>query len=119
MSFFSQLNLSGRYLEIIKRFPVVIFFAIATTFALLVLIDDTTKGDIIRWPICGFIGFLAMLNWSLAKEAYTLSQGIYRIGVVVIIAALGVYYFMIPTNFDEKISCFWYFTIGLSLILHF
>ena len=119
MSFFSQLNLSGRYLEIIKRFPVVILFAIVTTFALLVLIDDTTKGDIIRWPICGFIGFLAMLNWSLAKEAYTLSQGIYRIGVVVIIAALGVYYFMIPTNFDEKISCFWYFTIGFSFILHF
>jgi Domain of unknown function (DUF4153) len=119
MSFFSQLNLSGRYIEIIKRFPVVIFFAVATTFTLLVLIDDTTKGDIIRWPICGFIGFLAMLNWSLAKEAYKLSRLIYWIGVGVIIAALGVYYFMIPTDFDVTVSCFWYFTVGLSLILHF
>ncbi len=119
MSFFNQLNLSGRFIEIIKRFPVVIFFAVITTFTLIWLIDTNTNGDIIRWPICGFIGFLAMLNWSLIKEAYKLSRSIYWIGVGVIITALGVYYFMIPSNFDEKISCFWYFTIGLSMILHF
>ncbi len=119
MSFFNQLNLSGRFLEIIKRFPVVIFFAVVTTFTLIWLIDHNTHGDIIRWPMCGFIGFLAMFNWSLIKEAYKLTQSIYWIGLAVIIASLGVYYFMIPTNFDEKISCFWYFTIGLSLILHF
>jgi Domain of unknown function (DUF4153) len=119
MSFFNQLNLSGRFLEIIKRFPVVIFFAVVTTFTLIWLIDNNTQGDIIRWPMCGFIGFLAMFNWSLMKEAYKLTQRIYWIGVGVIMAALGVYYFMIPPNFDEKSSCFWYFTIGLSLILHF
>ncbi len=118
MSIFSRLKLQDRLLEILKRFPVVIFFAIFTTTTLILMIDGN-HGDIFRWPVSAFIGFLAMLNWSVYREAYRLSTQVFYFGVAVIIALLGLYFYMMPTDFAEQISCFWYFTVGLSLLLHF
>ena len=118
MSFFSKLDLEGRFLEIVRRFPIVILFALVTTVTLIVLLDNN-YGDLFKWPVSAFIGFLAMLNWSLFREAYLLSVTKYWIGVLVILALLGIYYLQMPSDFSETKSCFWFFTIGLSMILHF
>lgn len=117
MSFITSLNVHGRFIEIIKRFPVVIFFAVVTTFSLIWIIDNNV-GDSFKWPVCGFIGFMAMLDWTIGKEAYRLSVRLYWIGVLMIMILLGFYYYMIPSDFEEKPTCFWFFTIGLSICLH-
>ncbi|MBC7884357.1 MAG: DUF4153 domain-containing protein [Saprospiraceae bacterium] len=118
MSLLSSLNFRGRFVEIIRRFPVVIAFALITTVTLVLLVDNSS-GDIFRWPIAGFIGFLAMLNVSLLKESYAFSDKTYWILTVITIGLVGLFYMMIPLDFDSKWSCFWFLTLGLSLVLHF
>jgi hypothetical protein len=118
MTWLQKINIHERVIEISRRFPVVLVFAIATTLTLILTIDDDT-GRIFRWPLAGFIGFLAALGWSLFCEAYGVSKKLFWTGTGVLVILLGIYYSLIPTNIVNEFSCFWVFTIGLSAILHF
>jgi len=117
MSLFSVFNMSDRFAEVIKRFPVVIIFAVLTTISLLFM--DTYEDNFLRWSLIGYIGFLVMLDWAIFKEVYQLSSHKYWVGVGILSILLFVYYYFIPASFQEEISCFWYFTIGLNVVLHF
>lgn len=100
-----------------KRFPVVITFAVLTTLALIFLIDDT-ENDLLRWPIAGYIGFLLVLNWSVFAESFAITTKKYWIGLAILMIILAIYGYFIPSSLTAHTSCFWYFTLGLSLILH-
>lgn len=117
MSFFNNFKIGDRFLEVLKRFPIALFFAIATSFALVVFIDDH-EHDILRWPIAGYIGFLAVFNWNIYAESYSLSKRAFWIGMVILMLLLVIYGYFIPSELTIKSSCFWYFTIGWSIILH-
>ncbi len=118
MSFLSKFNFTGRFAEVIRRFPVVMVFISVTTITLFMVID-TKNTNLFRLPLAGFIGFLAMLNWTIFSEVYQLSRPKYWTGVAVLTALLGIYYLQIPRESPDQYSCFWYFTAGLSAILHF
>jgi hypothetical protein len=118
MSFISRINFSGRIAEVVRRFPVAMLFALITTLTLIWVVDKKSA-DLFRWPLAGYIGFLAMFNWTIFKETFGLSQIKYWAGVVVICVLLGIYYTSIPANSQTEFSCFWFFTAGLSSVLHF
>ena len=118
MAFFSIENIQGRFFEIIKRFPLVILFALITTVTLIITIDDD-QGNIFRWPVAAFIGFLAVLNLTIAAESYKLSPKSFYILFGIILCLLGLYFSVMPLDFIQDAWCFWFFTLGLSLILHF
>jgi hypothetical protein len=117
MSFLTSFKLSDRLKEVLFRFPLVIFFALSTTAGLLFFIEDST-GDIFRWPVSAFIGFLAILNWSVFNETYKLSKTKYWFGIAIIVLLLWVYISRCPSDLSSDDSCFWFVTVGLSFILH-
>ena len=117
MFLIQSLNLQGRFLEIIRRFPSVLAFAILTTFTLILTIDDDS-GKLFRWPVAAFIGFLLFLAWTLYCESYPGTRKYFWPGVIVILIFLGFYYYFMPDSLIQKTSCFWYFSLGLSIILH-
>ena len=117
MSFLTSFKLSDRLKEVLFRFPLVILFALSTTAGLLFFIEDST-GDIFRWPVSAFIGFLAILNWSVFNETYKLSKTKYWFGVAIIVLLLWVYISRCPSDLSSDDSCFWFVTVGLSFILH-
>lgn len=118
MSFISQLNFSGRLAEVVRRFPVPVLFALVTTFALIWVVDHK-NAELFRWPLSAYIGFLAMLSWTITKEAFGLTKAVFWAGVAVICVLLGIYYSFIPSEAQTVFSCFWFFTAGLSVLLHF
>ncbi|MBK9736245.1 MAG: DUF4153 domain-containing protein [Saprospiraceae bacterium] len=118
MAFFSIENIQGRFFEIIKRFPLVIIFALVTTITLIITIDHI-NGNLFRCPVSGFIGFLAVLNLTIAKESYKLSPKVFYILFGILLCLLGLYFSVMPLDFTQNAWCFWFFTLGLSLILHF
>jgi len=81
MSFISRINFSGRIAEVVRRFPVAMLFALITTLTLIWVVDKKSA-DLFRWPLAGYIGFLAMFNWTIFKETFGLSQIKYWAGVV-------------------------------------
>jgi hypothetical protein len=117
MTFFDNFKIADRFTEVVKRFPVVITFAVLTTLALIFLIDDT-ENDLLRWPIAGYIGFLLVLNWSVFAESFAITTKKYWIGLAILMIILAIYGYFIPSSLTAHTSCFWYFTLGLSLILH-
>jgi hypothetical protein len=112
-----KINIHGRLAEISKRFPLVMIFAFVTTITLIFAIDDD-EGRLLRWPVAGFIGFLAALLWTLYCEVRSLSRQIFIYGTILLLIILGIYYMLIPTDFGTGHPCFWLATIGLSIILH-
>ncbi len=100
-----------------KRFPVTALFAVLTTFLLLWLVDGENE-HLFRWPITGFLGFLAVLNWDL----YTLPRRIqgwkYVLGIALIVLCLGFYFSLAPSRISDDGSCFWYSTAGICVLLH-
>ncbi|MBK8052847.1 MAG: DUF4153 domain-containing protein [Saprospiraceae bacterium] len=112
-----KINIQGRFAEISKRFPLVMIFALITTITLILTVEDDS-GKIFRWPVAGFIGFLAALLWTLYCEAQSFSRKIFITGTLILIILLGIFYMMIPTDFSTGHPCFWLSTIGLSIVLH-
>ena len=112
-----KINIQGRFAEISKRFPLVMIFALITTITLILTVEDDSD-KIFRWPVAGFIGFLAALLWTLYCEAQSFSRKIFITGTLILIILLGIFYMMIPTDFSTGHPCFWLSTIGLSIVLH-
>ena len=117
MEWIRNLNLRGRIMEISQRFPLVLAFAFLTTITLILTIDDDS-GKLFRWPVAGFIGFLAVLAWTLYCETLAGSKKIFWSGSIIILLLLGLFYYLMPSEINKNSSCFWYFTLGLSIILH-
>ncbi len=76
-----KINIQGRFAEISKRFPLVMIFALITTITLILTVEDDS-GKIFRWPVAGFIGFLAALLWTLYREAQNFSRKIFIAGTL-------------------------------------
>jgi hypothetical protein len=112
-----KINIQGRFAEISKRFPLVMIFALITTITLILTVEDDS-GKIFRWPVAGFIGFLAALLWTLYREAQNFSRKIFIAGTLLLLILLGIFYMMIPSDFGTGHPCFWLSTIGLSIVLH-
>ncbi|MBL0026439.1 MAG: hypothetical protein WBP08_11895 [Saprospiraceae bacterium] len=117
MNLIQRLNIQGRFTDISRRFPVVLVFALITTLTLILMIDDNT-GKIFRWPVSGFLGFLAALSWSLYSEANQIVKKNFWFGVATIILLTGVYFYIMPDTLNPDFNCFWFWTLGLSIILH-
>ncbi len=111
------MNFSNRLVGVARRFPVPALFAAATTFLLVWLVDDVS-GAFYRWPLTAWIGFLAAFNWNLYSDSRHLSTGIFWTGVAAILGLLMLFFLLAPENYNHADTCFWYTSVGISLILH-
>ncbi len=117
MNILTNLDLRGRVLEVVKRFPVPVIFSIFTTIALIISIDFL-ESDSMRLAIAGFVGFLAVLNLSIAKESFKLENRTYYLLLAIISALLIWFFYNIPNDNLSDHTCFWFFSGGLSIFLH-
>ncbi len=110
---------TGKRLDSLRAYyPVSSLVAIFTSLILMYIVHNEA-GSLFKWPLTGFIGFFAFFNLETVHKRYILSARLFSISCISILILLFFFYRNIPLNYTEKLTPFWFFTIGLGVILHF
>jgi len=100
------------------QYPVTSVVALVSSLILVYIIHYESE-TLFRWPLAGFMGFLAFYNLESVKNRNILSLRQYYVAGVAVMVAILFYYLNIPSNFGDELTPFWFFTIGLVAALHF